>query len=124
MGQSILYSTAYVTFDSAVLSEAATIRINKNPQINPVSTLAKGFSGINLGAAMCEITIDTMIPSADFEFNPDPFMTVGRQVKVGVVMANRQMQAKMFITEADYSAGVNQAATLSIKLIGPLAQWE
>jgi hypothetical protein len=122
--QSILYTNTYVTFDSAVLSEATSVKINKNPSLNSVATLAKGFSGINLGAAMCEITVETAIPSADFEFNPDAFMTIGKQVTVGVVMANRQMAAKMFISEADYNAGVNQAASLSIKLIGPLAQWE
>lgn len=124
MAQSILYTNTYTTLDSAVLSEVTTVKINKNPNLNVVSTLARGFSGVNLGAAVCEITLESAIPSADFEFNPDAFMTIGRLVTVGVVMANRQMQTKMFISEADYSAGVNQAASLSIKLIGPLAPWE
>lgn len=124
MATSQLYSNAYVTFDSAVLAEAASIRINKNPNLNIIATLAKGFSGVNLGAGMCEITIETAVPSADFEVNPDPFMTTGKQVEIGVVMAGRQMQAKMFISGADYSAAVNQPTNLSISLIGPLAEWE
>lgn len=124
MSQSILYSNAYVTMDSAVLSEATSIRINKNPNLNLVSTLAKGFSGVTLGAAMCEITIETAVPSADFEVNPDRFMTIGKQVELGAVMASRQMQGKMFITGAEYSAGVGQATNLSISLVGPLAPWE
>lgn len=124
MATSQLYSNAYVTFDSAVLAEAASIRINKNPNLNVIATLAKGFAGVNLGAGMCEITIETAVPSADFEVNPDPFMTTGKLVEIGVVMAGRQMQAKMFISGADYSAGVNQPVNLSISLIGPLAEWE
>ena len=124
MTQSILYTNAYTTLDSAVLSEVTEVGINKNPNLNVVSTLAKGFGGVNLGAAVCEITLSSAIPSADFEFNPDPYMVIGKLVTVGVVMANRQMATKMFITEADYKAGVNQAASLMIKLIGPLQPWE
>lgn len=124
MAESKLYSNCYVTMDSAVLSEAVSIRINKNPNLNPVSTLALGFAGITLGAAMCEVTLETAVPSADFEVNPDKFMRTGRLVELGAVMASRQMQTKMFVSGAEYGAGVNQASSLSITLIGPMSDWE
>lgn len=119
-----LYSNAYVTFDGAVLTEVGSIRINKNPNLNLVSTLAKGLAGATLGAGMCEVTLETAVPSADFEVNPDKFTVIGKQVEFGAVMAGRQMQTKMFITGTEYSAGVNQPTSLSISLVGPLAPWE
>jgi hypothetical protein len=125
MGTSMqLYSNAYVTMDSAVLTEAGSIRIHKNPNLNLVSTLAKGLAGVTLGAGMCEITVETAVPSADFEVNPDPFMIVGKQVELGAVVAGRQMQSKMFITGSELSAGVGQPTNLTISLVGPLAPWE
>ncbi len=119
-----LYSNAYATMNGAVLTEVGSIRINKNPNLNLVSTLAKGLSGVTMGAGMCEVTLETAVPSADFELNPDKFMQIGKQVEFGAVMAGRQMQSKMFITSAEYSAGVGQPTSLTISLVGPLAAWE
>jgi len=119
-----IYTNCYVTFDDKILAEAATVRVNKNPNHNVVATLAKGLAGITLGAQQCEITIDSAVPSADFEVNPDPYMQTGRVVNVGVVAANRQMTSKMVVMGGDFTAGVGQSAGLSISLLGPLAAWE
>jgi len=124
MSDSKIYSTGQVTMDNKLVTEAGSITLNKNPNVNPVMTLGNGFAGINIGAGVCELTIETAVPSANFEINPDPFMRVGKQVEVGVVIANRQTVAKMFITGANYSVGVNQPTSLSISFIGPLADFE
>lgn len=124
MADSILYSGVDIIFDDKPMAEAASVTIRKNPALNPVFTLAKGFAGMSLGAATCEMTIDSAVPAADFEVNPDPYMQKGRIVEVGLVMANRQMQGKMFVTGGDYSRAVNQEARLTITLMGPMAPWE
>lgn len=118
------YSAGFVTMSNALLAEAASITIRKNPAINPVLTLALGWAGFSIGAASCEMTIETAVPAADFEVNPDKFMVTGKLVEIGAVMANRQMTGKMVITGADYSVAVNQEARLQITLQGPLAPWE
>jgi hypothetical protein len=122
--QSQIYTGCYVTSDGALLAEAASIKINKNPDLKVVATLAKGFAGVNLGVKQCEITVECAIPSADFEFNPDPFMEKGKEVELGVVMANRQMQGKFFINGGNYEADVTKPANLTISYIGPFVPWE
>lgn len=118
------YSSVYTTMDNALLAEAASISIRKNPAINPVLTLALGWAGFGIGAAFCDMTIECEVPAADFEVNPDKFMVVGKLVEIGAVMANRQMTGKMVITGADYGGSVNQSAKVTINLQGPLAPWE
>lgn len=118
------YSAAHITMENALLAEAGSISIRKNPAINPVLTLLLGWAGFSQGASSCEMTIDSAVPSADFEVNPDKFMVKGKLVEIGAVMGNRQMTGKMVITGADYSAAVNQEARVQITLQGPLAPWE
>jgi hypothetical protein len=119
-----LYTTAYNTIDNVLLTETSEIEINKNPNLNIIATLAKGFAGADMGAAQCEITIRNFIPAADFEFMPDGYLRTGRAVEYGCVMAGRQMQSKMFISNATYSKGVGNPAVQSLSLIGPLTDWE
>lgn len=112
-----LYSNAYVTIDGRLLTEEAAVTVDKNSGLNPVFTSAKGFSGMSQGAATAEISVDNAVPSADFEFNPDPYMRTGSVVEVGVIMAGRQSVFKGFITNASYSHSVNQESKLSFKIM-------
>jgi len=124
MNDSKIYSSGFCTFDNLLLTEVGEFSINKNPNINPVLTLVRGFAGINIGAGVCEVTIETAVPSADFEVNPEPFMKTGKEIEMGFVLAGRQMAVKMFITGANYAVGVGRPTSLSISLIGPLAEFE
>lgn len=118
------YSNAYVTIDGALLAEEASVTITKNSGLNPVFTNAKGLAGFSQGAGTMEINIESAVPSADFEFNPDPFLKSGSIVEVGVIMANRQTVAKGAVMEASYSHSVNQESKLAMKIMAGLEAFE
>jgi hypothetical protein len=119
-----LYSNAYVTIDGALLTEEASVSVDKRSGLNPVFTVAKGFAGMSQGAAVAEISVDNAVPSVDFEFNPDKFMRAGSVVEVGIIMAGRQSVFKGFITEATYSHSVNQESKLSFKITAGFEPFE
>jgi hypothetical protein len=116
MANQQLYSNAYVTIDGKLLTEEASVSIDKKSGLNPVFTVAKGLAGMSQGAGVAEISIENAVPSTDFEFNPDPYMKSGAVVEIGVVMANRQSVFKGFITDATYSHAVNSESKLSLKI--------
>jgi len=122
--ESILYTNVYTTLDNTIISEAMEVEVDQNPNLQQIATLAKGFSGIMLGAAMCMVTLRCAVPSADFEFNPSKYMRVGKQVELGCVAANRQLQGKFFIAGANFKGAVNDPANLTIQLLGPMVDWE
>jgi hypothetical protein len=123
-GDPQLYSATYVTINGKLLAEEASVSIDKKSGLNPVYTVAKGFAGMSVGASSAEWTIESAAPSADFEFNPDPFLATGQMVEVGAVMSGRQMTCKMFITDASYNHSVNAESKLTMKLMGPMKIWE
>lgn len=112
-----IYSNALVTVNGRLLTEEASVTITKNSGLNPVMTVAKGFAGMSQGAGTAEVDVDNAVPSADFEFNPDPFMKAGATVEVGILMAGRQTVFVGFITSATYAHSVNQESKLSFKIM-------
>ncbi len=119
-----LYSGAEVYINSALLTEEASVTLEKKSGLNPVFTVVNGLAGMTQGAATMEVTIETAVPSADFEFNPDGYMLVGEVVDFRMVMANRETNAKAFMTDASYSHGANDASKLSMKLLCRFAEFE
>jgi hypothetical protein len=119
-----VYSRAYVTIDGSLLSEEASISLEKKSGMAPITTLGAGFAGMSLGSAICEVVIESAVPSTDFEFSPDLFLRKGETVEVGIIMADRQSVFKGFITEATYSHSVNKEALLHMKLMCRFAEFE
>lgn len=119
-----LYSNAYVTIDGRLLTQESSVSIDKKSGLNPVFTVAEGLAGMSQGASTCEVSIDNAVPSADFEFNPDPYMRTGAVVEIGIIMASRQTVFKGFITEATYHHAVNDASKLSMKMLCRFADFE
>jgi hypothetical protein len=118
------YTNAYVTIDGKLLVEETSLTVDKKSGMNPVFTVANGFSGMSQGATTAEIKIDNAVPSTDFEFNPDMFMRTGAVVEVGVIMANRQSIMKGFITDASYSHSVNDAGKMSMTIMCRFGDFE
>ena len=119
-----LYSNAFCTLDGKILSEEASISVEKKSGLMPVYTVPKGFAGMSQGAVYCEVTIECAVPAIDFEFNPDSYMRTAQVVEVGIVMANRQTVFKGFITDATYSHSANQESKLIIKIMTQFADFE
>ena|SRR5688572_7206932 len=119
-----LYASGYVQVDGKTLTEETSLTLEKKSGLNPVMTVINGFSGMSQGATTVEISIDSAVPSRDFEFNPDRYMRLGSVVEVIVQMAGRLTTVKGFITEASYSHSVGDAAKLSMKLMCKFEDFE
>ncbi len=123
-GELQLYTGIYATIDDKLLAEEVSITIQKNSGSNPVNTVVKGFAGVSPGAGSANWTIEMAAPSADFEVNPDAYLTTNKISRFGAVMSGRQMSTDVFILTAEYTHGVNQEAKITITAIGPLKPWE
>lgn len=119
-----LYSNAYVQVDGKLMTEEASVSVEKKSGLNPVFTVVEGFAGMTQGAATCEVSVDFAVPSADFQLNPDPYMRTGAVVEVGIIMASRQTVMKGFITDASYSHSVNDSSKLSMKFMCRFSDFE
>lgn len=119
-----LYSNAEVFINGSLMAEESSVSVAKKSGLNPVFTVANGLAGATKGAATAEVSIESAVPSADFEFNPDSFMLVGEVVELRVVMANRETNCKGFITDATYSHSVNDSSKLSMTLLCRFSEFE
>jgi hypothetical protein len=119
-----LYSNAETYINGLLLAEESSVTVEKKSGLNPVFTVANGLAGMSQGAATAEISIESAVPSADFEFNPDGYMLVGEVVDFRMVMANRETNCKGFITDASFTHSVNDASKLSMKLLCRFSEFE
>lgn len=124
MSELALYSNAFVIVEGTLWAQAASVTVEKKSNSTPMFTLHSGFAGLSQGAGLVEITVDSAVPSADFEFNPDRKILAGQSIEIGIVMASRQSVFKGFITEATYSHSVNDASKLSMKFVCRFAEFE
>lgn len=117
------YTNATIYVDGSLLSEAASVQVTRNNNDQPVTTIARGFAGVSKGAAVTEITVESAVPSADFELNPDKYMETSKEVEVTVFAAGRTLTSKGFIMSDSFQYGVNQSSSLSFQFMGGPAKW-
>jgi hypothetical protein len=119
-----LYADIRAQIDGVLLTEAANVSLEKRSGLNPVYNI-EGFGGMSQGATTMEVTIETNVPSREFQFNPDPYMRIGQVVELKLYMTDSKVTtAKGFITDATYSHSVNDAAKLSMKLLCRYSDFE
>lgn len=110
------YSNAYVVVDGKLLAHTVSLSIEKKNQATPIFTLASGFAGLSQGAPFAEVTIESAVPSADFDLAPDRAIRTNSVVEIGIVMAGNQTIFKGFIQSASYRYSVNDSAKLSMHM--------
>jgi hypothetical protein len=119
-----LYALAYCLVDGAILTEEASIQVNRATNSQPVNTVAKGYAGESPGAANCEIQVTNAVPSKDFEMNPGKYMKGLKEVEIGVLVAGKQLTAKGFIISDSFKHSVNNESTLEFSFRGSFADYE
>lgn len=119
-----LYTLAYVLVDGAILTEEASVNVNRATNSQAVNTVAKGYSGESPGAANCEIQVTNAVPSADFEMNPGRYMKGLKEVEIGVLAAGKQLTARGFIISDSFKHSVNNESNLDFNFRGSFADWE
>jgi hypothetical protein len=119
-----LYTLAYVLVNGAILTEEASVTVNRATNSQAVNTVAKGYAGESPGAQNVEIQITSAVPSADFEINPGKFMSQLKEVEIAVLVAGKQLTAKGFIISDSFKHSVNSESQLDFTFRGSFADYE
>jgi len=118
------YSKAVVYVNSNLLTEESNVTIKRDSGGNAVKTVAKGYAGRSPGAPMTMITVKNAVPSADFEFNPGLNINQTEEVEVTVFAAGKTLTVVGFITNDNFTHGVDAAAELEFEFEGGPSDWQ
>lgn len=119
-----LYTLAYVLVDGAILTEEASVTVNRATNSQAVNTVAKGYAGESPGAASVEIQVSSAVPSADFELDPGRFMKSLKDVEIGILVAGRQMTVRGFIISDSFKHSVNSESMLDFTFRGGFSEYQ
>lgn len=119
-----LYTAAFVYVNGALLAEEASVTVNRSTNSQQVITVAKGYAGESPGAAMCEITVESAVPAADFELDPSKFLGELRVTEFTVFAAGNTLTFKGFIISDNFSHAANTESKLSFSARGQFAEWD
>lgn len=119
-----LYTLAYCTADGKLLTEEASLTVNRATNSQAVNTVAKGYAGESPGAPTVEIQVTNAVPAADFELNAGPFMKSLKAVEMGVIVAGKQLVAKGFIISDSFKHSVNSESNYDFTFRGGFEDFE
>lgn len=119
-----LYTLAYCTVNGKLLTEEASLTVNRATNSQPVNTVAKGYSGESPGAPTVEIQVTNAVPAADFELDAGGFMEALIPCEMGVIVAGKQMMAKGFIVSDSFKHSVNSESNYDFTFRGGFAKFE
>lgn len=122
-----LYTNIICYVNGATLTEETSVKIDRTARAQEVNTVAKGFAGFSPGAPIVHITVDSAVPSRDFELNPGQFfipVSALQPVELTCFAAGRTLTSIGFIIEDNFQHAVNQEAKLSFSFVGAPADWK
>lgn len=119
-----LYTLAYVLVDGAILTEEASVTVDRATNSQAVNTVAKGYAGESPGAANCQIQVSNAVPAADFEVNPGKYMKALKEVEIGVLAAGKVITVPGFIISDSFKHSVNNESMLDFTFRGTFPDWE
>lgn len=123
-GNLIQYALIFPTMDGSLLVEEESVSIDRTTNSQPISTVAKGYSGESPGAGMCEFTVDSAVPASGFEFDMGKKMatlSTGHLYLIGP--GGQQLKGEVFVFADSLKHGVNQKASYSFRARGPFTLW-
>ena len=118
-----------------ILAQEASISIDRNTNSQPVFTTVLGYNGESPGAGVCELSVDSAVPSTGFELDPGRYMSalclntsglLPNGVTFIIHLATGQsLNFKGYIYTDNFSHAVNSASKLSFKARGKFSNtWE
>lgn len=119
-----LYSNIVITVDNKVLTQATSVSVDRMNNSIAQKTIVGGYSGESPGAAMCEVSVDNAVPSAEFEFDPGPFIKANQKVSFTVYAAGSMMRFDGFIISDNFSYAVDSASKLTFKARGSFSEYK
>jgi hypothetical protein len=119
------YSLLYFAINGALLTEEASMSIKRASKATLVETVAKGFSGVSPGAAMCQGSINNVIPASGLEFDAGPGIIALQVYTFKAVRSDgKGCVFQGFILDDDASHGVNQNAKYDLNWVGQYPLWQ
>lgn len=116
-----LYSKFWVTYEGTLLSEEASVTINRDPGLQRVDTVAKGFAGVSQGSPSISINVDSGIPAGGFEVKRiGNDMLFANVVVLTIInpLSGEQLISKGFIMSDSSNHAVNSEAKTSFSFLG------
>jgi hypothetical protein len=119
-----LYTLIYLTADSALLSEEASVTMSRETGSAAAKTVAKGYAGETPGAPMCELQVSNMVPAAGMEFDAGPYMEKMRPIEMGLLSHGKQFVFKGFIVSDSIKHSVSGEAGYDFSVRGSFSTWQ
>lgn len=119
-----LYTLIYVTADSGLLSEEASVSMSRSTNSHPSTTVAKGYAGETPGAPTIELDITNMVPAAGIEFDAGEYMATMTPVEMGLLSHGKQLTFRGFIIGDSLKHSVNAESSYDFKVRGAFAKFQ
>lgn len=124
MANNQAYTLLFVTAGGALLAQEQSVQVDRATNSQAVNTVANGYSGESPGAAMCEITVESAVPSGGMEFDAGKVMASLTSTPVFVIgAAGKQLKGNVQIISDSMKHSVNSATQYTFRARAPLAQW-
>lgn len=124
-GNLIQYSLAFATVNGLLLAQEQDVSVDRDTNGVPVSTVVNGYSGDSPGAGMVDITVESAVPAANFEFNAGPLMVSLTPAKVFILgPGGKQLKCTVQIYKDQFGHGVNKASKYTFKCRAALVDWQ
>jgi hypothetical protein len=119
------YTKAEVYLNSLKLSQMSNVQVQRNTNNQKVYTHDLGAAGVTVGAAETNITVTNMVPSEDFEADPEAFgMLRGKRVTLTIVAAGRSGTCEGWFENDTFDSAVNANASHSFTFWGGKLLWD
>jgi hypothetical protein len=120
-----LYSLVFATVGNAILAEAQTIDLKRIGGGQIVGTIAKRFAGISPGMSLCQISIESAVPAAGFEYDPGDVIDGYVPVKVGIAgPGGKTAKSVGFIMEDQIKGAMNAPSGHTMMFTGSYPSFE
>jgi hypothetical protein len=119
-----LYTLIYITADSGLLSEEASVSLGRETGSAAAKTVAKGYAGETPGAPMCELQVSNMVPAAGMEFDAGEYMRTMKPIEMGLLSHGKQLTFKGFIISDSIKHSVSGDAGYDFNVRGQFSVWE
>lgn len=127
MSDNQIYALANVLVNGSLLAEEMSVTLSRDSKAQEIETVVKGFSGISPGAARTTLEVESAVPAADFELQPDKYWSnsgVPQKVEATVfVGSGRVLTFKGFIISDNFTHAVNSPSKLKMTIVGGFASY-
>lgn len=118
-----VYTKAEVYANSLKLFKSTDVKVDRNSNMQKVFTF--GGVGVTMGIPETSISLTNMVPSEDFELDPEALgMFKGKTVDLTIVAGGRTLTCTGWFENDSFSYAINGNASQTIAFWGGEAVWQ